>query len=303
LKPFGGMRAALVAALALLVCGVTEAGTKKSGTKKAVTKAASEDSPTVDPGAVVRWSVPGTTRCGMAGRSWPALDQTCYYPVDVEHKPGAIAVVRRGPSSRETARITVGPSPYGTEEIDLGDIPQAHPSEEDKRRHASEQARLARVFRRKEGPALFTLPLQAPAEPLPEGKTFGWMRIFNGVPATQPHMGVDYALTEGTPLVSAADGTVVIAEDLFYPGNAVIVDHGDGLFTMYFHLSEIAVEAGQEVKRGDRVGSVGTTGRSTGPHLFYGARWHDARIDPQYLLGDPARIPPVENLTAGKRSR
>jgi murein DD-endopeptidase MepM/ murein hydrolase activator NlpD len=233
----------------------------------------------------------------MAGRSWPALDQTCYYPVDVERKPGVVVVVRRGGTSHETARITVGEAPYGTEEIDLGDIPQAHPSEEDKRRHASEQARLARVWKRKEGPALFTLPLEAPADPLPEGKTFGWMRVFNGVRATQPHMGADYALTEGTPVVSAADGTVVVAEDLFYPGQAVIVDHGDGLFTMYFHLSQIAVQAGQDVRRGERVGSVGSTGRSTGPHLFFGARWHGARIDPQFLLADPAKIPSVERLS------
>ena len=292
------MRAAAWAVLTVLLCGWAGADTKKS-TKKTDPKPASPESPTVVPGAVVRWSAPGTTRCGMAGRSWPALDQTCYYPVDVERKPGTVTVTRRGssPSSRESARFTVGPAPYGTEEIDLGDIPQAHPSEEDKRRHASEQARLARVWQRKPGPALFTLPLEAPANPLPEGKTFGWMRIFNGVPATQPHMGADFALTEGTPVVAAADGTVVVAEDLFYPGQAVIVDHGDGLFTMYFHLSEISVEPGAEVKRGDRVGSVGSTGRSTGPHLFYGVRWHGARIDPKYVLGDPAKIPSVEKLT------
>jgi murein DD-endopeptidase MepM/ murein hydrolase activator NlpD len=281
------MRADLLMTLGVVLLGFVHADAQEAG----------PDVPLVDPGAIVRWSAPGTTRCGMRGRSWPALDQTCYYPIDVLQKPGVLTVVRRGESSREVARITVRPSPYGTEEIELGDIPQAHPSEEDKARNAREQARLAKIWKRKEGPARFTLPLQRPADPLPEGKTFGWTRYFDGKLAPQPHMGADYALTEGTPVVSAADGKVVLAEDLFYPGNAVIVDHGDGLFTMYFHLSEIAVRSGQDVSKGERVGSVGSTGRSTGPHLYFGARWHGARIDPRYLLLDPAKIPSVEKLS------
>jgi hypothetical protein len=68
---------------------------------------------------------------------------------------------------------------------------------------------------------------------------------------------------------------------------------GDNLITMYFYLSEIKVTTGQEVKKGDIIGLVGTTGRSTGPHLFFGIRWHNARINPQFLLDDPAKIPAV----------
>jgi hypothetical protein len=251
----------------------------------------------VDPGSIVRWSAPGTDRCGMEKHSWAAIDETCYYPIDVLQKPGAVLVVRHGEHSRQSARITVGPSPYGSEDIELGDIPQANPSPEDRRRNASEQAKLARLFRRPEGEARFELPLSPPARPLPAGKTFGWTRYFDGVLAPQPHMGADYALTEGTPVHAVADGAVVLAEELFYPGNAVIVAHGGGLFTMYFHLSEILVEPGQDVRRGDRVGTVGTTGRATGPHLFFGARWHGARVDPKYLFEDPAKIPSVDRLT------
>jgi murein DD-endopeptidase MepM/ murein hydrolase activator NlpD len=84
---------------------------------------------------------------------------------------------------------------------------------------------------------------------------------------------------------------VVVAEDLFFTGNAVFVDHGNGLVGMYFHLSEIKVQAGQDVKKGETLGLVGATGRVTGPHLHLGIRWHDARIDPQALLADPAKIP------------
>jgi murein DD-endopeptidase MepM/ murein hydrolase activator NlpD len=84
---------------------------------------------------------------------------------------------------------------------------------------------------------------------------------------------------------------VVLAEDLFYAGNAVFIDHGNGLVSMYFHLSELKVQAGQDVARGAVLGLVGATGRVTGPHLHLGLRWHDARIQPQVLLEDPADIP------------
>jgi murein DD-endopeptidase MepM/ murein hydrolase activator NlpD len=95
------------------------------------------------------------------------------------------------------------------------------------------------------------------------------------------------------PVLAVADGTVILAHDLFYPGNAVFIDHGDGLISMYFHLSDINVQTGQDVRKGDRVARVGTTGRSTGPHLFFGVRWHNARIDPRFVLGDPAKIPAI----------
>jgi len=90
--------------------------------------------------------------------------------------------------------------------------------------------------------AKFTLPLGAPARPLPEGRSFGVKRVFNGKPAPQPHTGGDYATLAGSPVLAAADGTVVVAEDLFFAGNAVLIDHGNGLVTMYFHLSRIQVE-------------------------------------------------------------
>lgn len=251
--------------------------------------------PTVSaaPGTLVRWSAPGTKRCRMNGRSWPALQETCYYPLDLLQKPGRITITRWGHGPSASAHISVEPFPYGTQEVELGDIPQAHPSPQDLKRDARERALWSKAWRRPEGPAQFTLPLGAPANPLPAGKAFGVKRVFNGKPAPQPHTGTDYAIPAGTPVVAVADGTVVIAKDLFFPGNAVFVDHGDGLITMSFHLAEIKVTAGQQVKKGDPIGLVGTTGRSTGPHLFFGVRWHGARINPQFLLEDPAKIPAV----------
>jgi murein DD-endopeptidase MepM/ murein hydrolase activator NlpD len=152
---------------------------------------------------------------------------------------------------------------------------------------------LSKVWSRKEGPANFTLPLGPPANPMVPGKSFGVKRIFNGKVAEQPHTGTDYPVPVGSPVLAAADGTVVVANDLFFEGNTVMIDHGDGLITMYFHLSDIKVQDGQEVKKGHTLGRVGSTGRATGPHLFFGVRWHDARINPALLLENPDRIPSV----------
>ncbi|MEN6438945.1 MAG: M23 family metallopeptidase [Syntrophobacter sp.] len=118
-------------------------------------------------------------------------------------------------------------------------------------------------------------------------------QIFNGKPAAQPHTGADYLTPAGTKVLAVADGAVMVAEDLFFDGNAVFIDHGDGLIAMSFHLSEINVNVDRKVHKGDTAGMVGTAGRSTGPHLFFGVRWHGARIDIQFLLDDSAEIPVV----------
>jgi hypothetical protein len=249
------------------------------------------------PGTLVRWTAPGAKRCSMKGRSWAALQGTCYYPVDLLQKPALITIALWGSGRKEFARISVEPYDYGTEEIDLPDIPQAHPSPEDLKRDSRDQVMLSKVWKGKEGPAQFTLPLGAPAKPLPPGKSFGVKRVFNGKPASQPHTGSDYATSLGTPVLAVADGTVVVAEDMFFEGNAVFIDHGDGLISMCFHLSEIKVQTGQEVKKGHTLGRVGSTGRATGPHLFFGVRWHDSRIDPQFLLEDPGKIPAVNRVS------
>ena len=277
------LRRLLLGALTL-VCSILPPALAAQGDASAISTA---------PGTLVRWSAPGAKRCSMKGRSWAALQGTCYYPVDLLQKPGLITIALWGAGPRESARISVEPYDYGTEEIELPDIPQAHPSPQDLKHDSRDQVLLSRVWRRKEGPAMFTLPLGSPARPLPAGKSFGVKRVFNGKPASQPHTGSDYATPVGTPVLAVADGTVVVAEDLFFEGNAVFIDHGDGLISMCFHLSELKVQVGQEVKKGHTLGRVGSTGRATGPHLFFGVRWHDGRIDPKFLLENPGKIPAV----------
>jgi hypothetical protein len=247
------------------------------------------------PGTIVRWSLPGTKRCTMGKRSWAALQETCYYPIDVEEKPGVLRVSRHGAGPTSYARIKVLSAVHDREDIALADIPQAKPSPADLQRNARDQVVVARLWTRREGPSQFTLPLARPASPLPEGKGFGAIWMFNSPPgSSELHSGSDYAVSAGTPLAAVADGTVVLATDLFFAGNAVFIDHGDGLVSMYFHLAELKVRTGQTIGKGDTIGLAGSTGRVTGPHLHLGIRWHGARIDPGLLFADPAKIPAIE---------
>ena len=113
---------------------------------------------------------------------------------------------------------------------------------------------------------------------------FGNQRIFNGVPKN-PHTGTDIAAKEGTEVRAAADGIVTLAGgNYFYSGNMVIIDHGDGLKTIYAHLKEAKVKKGDAVKKGDVIGYVGKTGRATGPHLHWGAVAQNVRFRPHSLL-------------------
>lgn len=113
---------------------------------------------------------------------------------------------------------------------------------------------------------------------------FGNQRIFNGTPKS-PHSGTDIAAPAGTPVKAAGSGTVILnGKNYFYTGNMVIIDHGQGLQTIYAHLSRSAVKQGQKIKQGDIVGYVGATGRATGPHLHWGASLHNVRFRPHALL-------------------
>jgi murein DD-endopeptidase MepM/ murein hydrolase activator NlpD len=113
--------------------------------------------------------------------------------------------------------------------------------------------------------------------------TFGVRRVINKIPKS-PHSGVDVEAEEGEEVHAPNNGVAVLIDEQFYSGKSLILDHGQGIYTMFFHLSKILVTPGQQVKKGDVIALVGSTGRSTGAHLHWGVRMQGARVDPLELI-------------------
>ena len=133
--------------------------------------------------------------------------------------------------------------------------------------------------------ALFTR-FEWPAKGVISG-VYGSQRILNGVPKW-PHYGLDIANETGTPVYAPVDGVVTMANDLYYSGNTLILDHGMCVFSTFLHMDTITVEVGETVKQGEQIGTIGSTGRSTGPHLDWRINLGNTRLDPQTIIsGSP----------------
>lgn len=137
---------------------------------------------------------------------------------------------------------------------------------------------LSRVTPEREWSGQFTAPAEAEISDV-----FGAERVFNGK-TQSTHFGLDFRVPSGTPVAAMNDGTVLLARPLYFEGNFVVLDHGQGLLTLYLHLSEFKVKEGDQVKRGQIIGLSGGTGRATGPHLHVAVRWQGTYLDPASLM-------------------
>lgn len=244
----------------------------------------------VRPGSIVRWPGDGILDCRQGGERSAPIAGACYFPVDLL-ATGHLEVERRTAKGSERRTLKLASYPYPTESLTGVEEKYVSPPASDLARIEREKQETAAVFVRST-PRNFLLPLGPPLARLPEGGRFGSRRIFNGE-ARSPHGGTDFKAATGTVVFAPADGIVALADGQYFAGKAVYLDHGDGLVTMSFHLSEILVKRGATVKRGQAIGKVGATGRVTGPHLHFGVRWRGARVDPQLLLADPASWPTI----------
>ena len=157
------------------------------------------------------------------------------------------------------------------------------PNPEQEARAKAEQQRLREIFDTVTPEPLWKGSFRVPLDGDFKGSNFGKRRVLNGHPGT-PHGGMDFPAPTGTPVHAAQSGRVVLAEELYFSGNTVIVDHGLGIYTFYCHFSKIDAKVGEDVVAGTKLGEVGATGRVTGPHLHWALEVQRARVNPLELL-------------------
>jgi len=212
-------------------------------------------------------------------------------------KPGVVTVNVRGTASSGGAAsaqvsLTVSKKIFQTRRLKVA--PRlAKPPEEEAARIAEEAKLMAAAFAIVTPERLWRGRFDAPV-PGTATSSFGRLTITNGEPSGR-HQGADFRAVVGTPVRAPNAGRVVVARDLYFAGNTVILDHGLGVFSLVAHLSRIDVAVGDAVSRGDQLGESGATGRVTGPHLHWAVRFNETSVDP---LGLMTAVAPLANETA-----
>lgn len=207
--------------------------------------------------------------------------------IDLEKAPGEYELKVTGETAAGekincSVMVEVRKGQFATEKLQVGKQ-FVEPSPEQIKRADEERQKLRDIFDRVTPERLWDGPFRIPLDGVTTGSNFGRRRILNGNPGS-PHGGADLRGTTGTPVHAAQRGRVVLAEELFFSGNTVVLDHGLGIYTFYGHFSEIGVKVGDTVETGAVLGKVGATGRVTGPHLHWGLTVERARVNPMLLV-------------------
>ena len=261
------------------------------------------------PGGVVTFRIPGPAdrvptvtfngRQMMVVRQQDAWLAVVGIGLSIEPGEYSVDVQELGGGERKLP-FTVKPKTYSVQQLKVAPN-QVNLSAEDEARVAEEQKKTRAALESRSPVAPATLRLDKPV-PGRRSSSFGLRRVFNGE-SRNPHSGMDIAAATGTPIKAPLAGRVVDVGTYFFNGNNVIVDHGQGLLTMYCHLSKIRVEVGQQLKRGEVLGDVGATGRVTGPHLHWGVSLNGSMVDPALFLPPPPpkkkAVPVAEKKPAG----
>ncbi len=218
--------------------------------------------------------------------------------VDLLSKPGTYpltvdARLSSGESVGCSTDLTVRDGGFPVQQLTV-DNKYVELSSEDIARSRRETNQLLRIFRATTSAPLWDGGFRLPLDNAKASGSFGKRRILNDQPRS-PHSGEDFSVPAGTSVRSPQRGRVVLASDLFFTGNTIVVDHGLGLYTFYAHLQTMTVETGAIVAAGELLGRVGSTGRVTGPHLHWAARLNNTRVDPLDLVAiPPATEPPTQ---------
>jgi murein DD-endopeptidase MepM/ murein hydrolase activator NlpD len=238
-------------------------------------------------GGVVRGRAPpGTTAVSLGGAPVEvAADRSFILGFDRDHPAQALLSARLADGRIVERALPVAPRSWRIEHVDVAQRPSGLPDEAYRRRREEELARIREARARRSQTDGWRQSFLWPSRGRISG-LFGAQRVFRGVPAAY-HSGVDVAAGAGAPVVAPADGVVVLAgpPQFSLEGNLVILDHGMGLNSAFLHLATSEVTVGQPVRRGQRIGTVGATGRATGPHLHWSLMWNGARLDPQLAAG------------------
>lgn len=202
--------------------------------------------------------------------------------IPIDAAPGEQALSLKTPSGTQIHRFTIAPKQYPEEHLTIANERMVNPTRADLDRIRSETDRQLAQYRRFTAGALDLTPFNQPVTGR-VSSVFGQRRVLNGQPRN-PHSGLDLAADTGTSVQAPAPATVTMTGDLYFNGKTLFLNHGQGLVTMYCHLSAITVSEGDEVARGQVVGQVGMTGRTTGPHLHWSVSLNGNRVDPVQVM-------------------